>query len=144
MNEEQFNTFQLRVSYSFLNGRLRVTRDGTYYSNQGNSNNQATQNLNSIAGDWTVDYLLTADGKLRVKMYNRTNINPLLNSMGTANSVTTGVSLTHTQSFNELKDLWRAARSKRQKEEEKEKEKDDNAGSNNNKEATKEDDDGGE
>lgn len=144
MSEEQFNTFQLRVSYSFLNGRLRVTRDGTYYSNQGNSNNQNTQNLNSIAGDWTVDYLLTADGKLRVKMYNRTNINPLLNSMGTANSVTTGVSLTHTQSFNELKDLWRSARSRRQKEEEKEKDKDKNAGTNNNKEATKKDDDGGE
>jgi len=29
-DQEAFNTFQLRLSYSFLNGRLRVTRDGAF------------------------------------------------------------------------------------------------------------------
>lgn len=118
MDEEQFNTFQLRLSYTFLNGRLRITRDGTFYSNQGNNTASNTnQNLSSIAGDWTVDYMLTADGKLKVKMYNRTNINPILNTIGTANSVTTGVSLTHTQNFNQLRDIWRSARKRREAEE---------------------------
>lgn len=114
LDEEAYNTFQLRLSYTFMNGRLRVTRDGTFYGNQNTNNINNTQNLSSIAGDWTVDYLLTADGKLKVKMYNRTNINPILNTLGSQNSVTTGVSITHTQSFNDLKDIWRSARSKRE------------------------------
>lgn len=115
MDEEEFNTFQLRLSYTFLNGRLRVTRDGTFYSSQHN-NPDINQSLSSLAGDWMVDYLLTADGKLKIKMYNRTNINPIFNSLGSPNSVTRGVSINHTQSFNELKDLWNA-RKKRDEEE---------------------------
>jgi hypothetical protein len=116
LDAEAFNTFQFRLSYTFLNGRLRVTRDGTIYGNQNNNNNfnNSQANLSSIAGDWTVDYLLTADGKLKVKMYNRTNVNPILNTIGSQNnSVTTGVSLTHTQSFNRIKDIWRSARNRR-------------------------------
>ena len=30
MDQESFNTFQLRFSYTFMNGRLRVTGDGTF------------------------------------------------------------------------------------------------------------------
>jgi hypothetical protein len=139
MDEEQFNTFQLRFAYTLLNGRLRVSRDGTFYSNQGNSTvSNANQNISSIVGDWTVDYLLTPDGNWKIKMYNRTNINPILNTLGTNNSVTTGVSLTNTRSFNELKDIWRSARKRRKEEQESEPIPDTN------KEAIKEDKDGGE
>jgi hypothetical protein len=124
MDAEAFNTFQLRLSYSFFNGRLRITRDGTFYSNQNNtagtSNSQS--NLSGLAGDWTVDYLLTADGKFRAKMYNRTNVNPILNNLGTQNSMTTGASLMYTQSFNEFRDLIRRTRDKNRKEEEEEEE----------------------
>lgn len=116
LDEEAYNTFQLRLSYTFMNGRLRVTRDGTFYGSHNNSNINSNQSLSSIAGDWTVDYLLTPDGKLKVKMYNRTNINPILNTLGSQNSVTAGVSISHTQSFNDLKDLWRSSRAKRQRE----------------------------
>lgn len=136
LDEEAYNTFQLRLSYTFMNGRLRVTRDGTFYGNQNNSSINNNQNLSSIAGDWTVDYLLTADGKLKVKMYNRTNINPILNTLGSQNSVTTGVSISHTQSFNDLKDIWRSARSKR--------EQGTDADINENEEAILEETDGGE
>jgi hypothetical protein len=141
MDEEAFNTFQLRLSYTFLNGRLRVTRDGTFYtSNSNNSDPNDTQaNLSSLAGDWTVDYMLTADGKLKIKMYNRTNINPILNTIGSQNSVTTGVSISHTQTFNELSDLWKSLKSKNQKQNNNEQ-----TDSKTNKNATKEDDDGGE
>jgi hypothetical protein len=125
MDAEAFNTFQLRLSYSFFNGRLRITRDGTFYSNQNNttgtSNSQS--NLSGLAGDWTVDYLLTADGKFRAKMYNRTNVNPILNNLGTQNSMTTGASLMHTQSFNEFRDLIRRTRDKNRKQEGEEEQK---------------------
>lgn len=130
LDQEAFNTFQLRLSYSFLNGRLRVTRDGSF-SNQ----YKPADNISSIAGDWTVDYLLTPDGKFKVKMYSRSNINQLTSSLGTQSTVTTGVSLSHTQNFNEVKDLWKSAREK--------KEKEDKTPTQGNKEALKEGEDEG-
>jgi hypothetical protein len=115
LDEEAYNTFQLRLSYTFMNGRLRVTRDGTFYGNQENSSLNQQQNLYTIAGDWTVDYLLTADGKLKIKMYNRTNINPIiLYETGSQNTMTAGVSISHTQSFNHLRDIWKSARARRE------------------------------
>jgi hypothetical protein len=136
LDEEAYNTFQLRLSYTFMNGRLRVTRDGTFYGSQDNSNLNSNQSLSSIAGDWTVDYLLTPDGKLKVKMYNRTNINPILNTLGSQNSVTTGVSISHTQSFNEIKDIWKSSRTRR--------EQDSDVDTDENEEAILEEEDGGE
>lgn len=116
MDQEAFNAFQVRLSYSFLNGRLRVTRDGTF-GNQG-TNTSATStgntgsNISSAIGDWTVDYLLTPDGKFKVKMYSRTNVNPVSTNVNSQNAITTGVSLLYTQSFNELKDLLKSSRNK--------------------------------
>jgi hypothetical protein len=68
-------------------------------------------------------------------MYSRSNYNALLNSLGTQSAVTTGLSLSHTQSFNEFADLIRRNRKKRleQKpiqEEEVEEEKDLDSGGN--------------
>jgi len=118
LDQEAFNTFQLRLSYSFLNGRLRVTRDGTF-SNQYNQTQVA-----SMLGDWTVDYLLTQDGKFKVKMYSRSNLNTVTNTLGTQAAITTGISLLHTQSFNQVKDLLKSAREKQKKEQENELEMD--------------------
>jgi hypothetical protein len=118
LDQEAFNTFQLRLSYSFLNGRLRVTREGTFSNNQ-----YVRSDVANIVGDWTVDYLLTADGKFRVKMFNRTNLNQLTNTIGTQATITTGVSLLHTQSFNNWRDLITSARERRRKELEEEQNK---------------------
>jgi len=108
-DQEAFNTFQLRLSYSFLNGRLRVTRDGVF-NNQYNRSEVA-----NMLGDWTVDYLLTPDGKFKVKMYNRTNINQL-SALTSQTAITTGFSLMNTQNFNTWKELLTAARNRRKKE----------------------------
>jgi len=117
MDQETFNTFQLRFAYTFMNGRLRVSGDGTF--NNTSSQPTGTQsNPSNVAGDWTVDYKLTADGKLRVKMYSRTNYNPLLNTINTQTTMTTGASLIHTQSFDELRDIFTSSRKQRKKEEE--------------------------
>jgi hypothetical protein len=111
-DQEAFNTFQLRLSYSFLNGRLRVTRDGAF------NNNYNRSEVSNMLGDWTVDYLLTPDGKFKVKMYSRNNINQLLNSssIGSQAAVTTGFSLMNTQNFNHWRDLLTTARERRRKE----------------------------
>jgi hypothetical protein len=110
LDQEAFNTFQLRMSYSLLGGRLRITRDGTFNSQYSQSNSS------TLVGDWTVDYLLTPDGKFKVKMYSRSNYNTINTSLGTQNPITTGVSLMYTQNFNEIKDLLRSARERRRRE----------------------------
>ncbi len=109
MDNDEFNTFQLRLSYTLLDGRLRITRDGGF------TNQQNKADVNSIAGDWTLEYLLTDDGKFKVKMYNRTNYNPINPTEDTQNTITTGFSLIHTQSFDELKELFQKSRKKAKK-----------------------------
>jgi hypothetical protein len=111
LDQEAFNTFQLRMSYSFLSGRLRVTKDGSF----GNQTNRSE--LSTIAGDWTVDYLLTPDGKFKVKMYSRSTVNQLQSSLNTQTAgISTGVSLLYTENFNEFRDLLRSARERRRRE----------------------------
>jgi hypothetical protein len=105
LDNEAFNTFQLRMSYSFLDGRLRVTRDGRF------SDETTGANVASILGDWSVEYLLSSDGKLRVKIYNKTNYNTL-NPSRNAASTTTGFSLMHTKSFDDIRQLFKNTRVK--------------------------------
>jgi hypothetical protein len=112
MDQESFNTFQLRFAYTFMQGRLRISGDGTF--NNTSQNPGSTQpNPSSVTGDWTVEYKLTADGKLRVKMYSRTNVNPILSSVNQSTAITTGASIIHTQSFNEIRDLFRSSRERK-------------------------------
>lgn len=105
-----FGAAQLRVSYSFLNGRLRLTRDGTIAGQSQQSS------VSAIAGDWTVDYTLTANGNLKAKMYSRSNYNTVLSSIGTQSLFTTGFSLAHTKNFNTFN--LKAVRERKRKEQE--------------------------
>jgi hypothetical protein len=105
LDEEAYNTFQLRLSYRFLDGRLRISRDGSLAA-QDNRSNPA-----SLLGDLTVEYMLTTDGRFRVKMYNRTNYNSL--NLNQQSTTTAGASLLYTQSFNEIKELLQSARKRR-------------------------------
>lgn len=110
LDDEAFNTFQLRLSYTFLDGRLRVTREGGF------NNQDQDQDVSGIVGDWTVEYMLTPDGKLRAKMYNRTNYNALNNSsLNSTATITTGFSLLHTQNFNTIRELLTSEHRKQRK-----------------------------
>jgi hypothetical protein len=119
MDEDAFSTFQLRFAYTWK--RFRFTGDGTFNNTTNNSGIAGQQNASSFAGDWTLEYMLTADGMLRVKMYSRSNVNPVLSTVNNQNAFTTGASLIHTQSFDQLKDLWTSNRRRKRKEEEKKK-----------------------
>lgn len=107
LDQDAFNTFRLRLSYTFLDGRLRITREG------GLTN---LVDVNSIAGDWTAEYLLTDDGRYKVKVYSRNNydITNLANSQN-ATTNTTGASITQTTSFNSLKEFFSGVNRKRRK-----------------------------
>ena len=100
--QDALNTFQLRLSYTFLNGRLRVTRDGSITNN----NAANASNANNIIGDWTVDVLLTPDGQYRVKFFNRTNWSSI-NANYQFSTYTQGISLFQTKSFDSFKELFK-------------------------------------
>ncbi|WKN44344.1 translocation/assembly module TamB domain-containing protein [Tunicatimonas pelagia] len=105
-DNDRFNTFQLRLSYSFLEGRLRVTRDGGF-TDLNNNANAAT-----VIGDVSVEYLLTDDGRYRVKMYNRNNFNSLTNPLNQDFNTTQGISLMYIQSFDKVRDLLTSTRNR--------------------------------
>ncbi|UXP30869.1 translocation/assembly module TamB [Reichenbachiella agarivorans] len=106
LGDDAFNTFQLRLSYTFLDGRLRVTRGG------GLPNDQTKNEMSAIIGDWTVEYLLTSDGRLRAKMYSRSDQN---NITETGNGIETGFSLQYVRSFDELQKILYDSREENRK-----------------------------
>nr|MBI1229336.1 translocation/assembly module TamB [Cytophagales bacterium] len=101
LDETALETFQLRVAYTFFDGRLRVARDGGFTDLQGNAD------FNTIAGDWQAEYLLTEDGRYRMRVYNRNNFNTLtaLNINNRAPN-TYGVSLSQNLLFSSFRELF--------------------------------------
>lgn len=104
LNSEALSGAQLRLSYSFLDGRVRITREGGFTNVQ----NQA--DLSSIAGDWTLEYIITQDGRFRAKVYHKNNLSNFSSALG--NTSTAGVSLLQTYSFDKLSEVFRFKRKK--------------------------------
>ena len=104
LDQDAFNTFQLRLSYSFLDGRLRVTRDGGFATGDNNTG------ANSIVGDWTVEYLLTPDGRLKARMYNENNFFSEISAANQRTSTTAGFSIQYTENFDKISEIWKKVR----------------------------------
>ncbi|EFQ79255.1 translocation/assembly module TamB domain-containing protein [Algoriphagus machipongonensis] len=100
LDANTLETFQLSVAYTFLDGRLRVSRDGGFTNNQGNAN------AASIIGDWQAEYLLTEDGVYRIRIFNRNNFNVFTSLSLSKNVATYGVSLSQNVSFNSFSELF--------------------------------------
>ncbi len=100
LDQSTLETFQLSVAYTFLDGRLRVSRDGGFTDNRGNA--QAA----SIIGDWQAEYLLTEDGVYRMRIFNRNNFNTFTSLSLSKNVATYGVSLSQNVSFNSFSELF--------------------------------------
>lgn len=105
LDQDAFNTFQLRLSYTFLDGRLRVTRGG------GLPGDQNRDDLYNMIGDWTVEYLITEDGRFRAKVYSRPDLNVLDLQTG-ENGLETGFSLQFVRSFDQLRQILQDTRAK--------------------------------
>ncbi len=100
-----FNTFQLRLAYTFLDGRLRVSGGGLVSQGSSNVSNE------NFFGDWSVRYILTKDGHLRIKAFSQTKQRAATNT--SANFFReTGVSFQYVNSFNEFSDLMKKSRDK--------------------------------
>ena len=98
------NVVQLRMSYTALDGRLRITRNGVF-----DSQNQST--AANIIGDWSMEYAITKDGRYRLKMYNKNNQNNGATiggggNINNGNTTNAGASIVYTKSFNTWRELF--------------------------------------
>jgi hypothetical protein len=89
--------FNLRISYQFMEGRLRITRSGSL---GGDENADA----NAVIGDWSIEYMISPDGSWRARMYQRQDLNSL--GGNTEQNFTRGASIMHTESFNSFRDIF--------------------------------------
>ncbi len=96
-NENLLNNLQLRFSYRLLNDRLRISRDGGF------TYGQSQTNAASLLGEWTLEYFITPDGRLRAKVYNRNQQSVLgQNTLNSTISTGGGLSFLYTRSFNRI------------------------------------------
>jgi len=117
LTADQLQALQVRLSYSFMGGRLRLTREGGISnSNTANINPQTglPYTQTSLIGDFSLEYFLRSDGKFRAKL--RYETTPRDNIVTTVNQPRAGISLLHTKEFNNLSELFgRESPSRRQR-----------------------------
>jgi hypothetical protein len=101
LDQNTLENFQLSVAYTFMDGRLRVSRDGGFTDNQGNAS------AASVIGDWQAEYLITEDGVYRLRIFNRNNYNTFTSLSLTQNVMSYGASVTQNVSFNSFSELFK-------------------------------------
>ncbi len=110
LDEVALRNLQVRLSYSLMEGRLRVTREGALSNGQLlDENGIPVDNRNSIAGDWRIEYYLGRNGKVRARLEYVTS----QRRFGTSNTSTTRVSLLHTEQFDTFAELFARRRLRR-------------------------------
>ena len=110
--ESDNQSINVRLTYSVLDGRLRISHNGNY------SNYEQNQDFQNLFGEWTVEYLLSDDGKLRMKGYNKLNQNTTSTTLSDQNSTVYGVSVSYNDNFNSFSEFWENFTDKFRKEEE--------------------------
>ncbi len=112
LTPDQLQALQVRLSYSFLGGRLRVTREGGFTSTANAvapgttgapGTNPNTAGQASLLGDLSLEYYLRADGRFRAKLRYETTPRDL----ETVNQPRAGLSLLHTEQFDTFGELFR-------------------------------------
>lgn len=118
LTSEQLQALQVRLSYSFLNGRLRVTREGGFGNNALPTGSTPPGGVplptaqSSLIGDLSLEYYLRPDGKFRAKLRYETTPRDLIASQLT-NQARAGLSLLHTEQFDSMRELFARKRLRR-------------------------------
>ena len=108
LDQGKLESFRLKLAYNFLGGRLRITREGAISTSA--NREMSTANL---VGDWTLESMLTKDGRLRAKLYNKYVPNSLVTDNTTA--MAGGFSLSYVKSFDRWKELFSSNKKAQQK-----------------------------
>jgi hypothetical protein len=100
LNQNLINNMQLQFSYNF-DDRLRISHSRNGFL--GNNTQQNTQNnYGSLIGDWSLEWLITKDGRLKLKGYNRNTPTGFQNISLTNNITSYGASIIYSKSFNKI------------------------------------------
>jgi hypothetical protein len=97
---DKISNEELAVALSTQLFNERLTLSGNFGVSNGN---QTNQNNNSLIGDFSVDYSLTKDGRIKLKAFNESNEYDLLNT----NQATSrqGVGVFYQEDFDKFSDL---------------------------------------
>jgi hypothetical protein len=89
--------FEVGVQTSILNDRVVIDVSG------GTSSAIKGQNTSNLVGDFNVEVKANKDGRIRLKAFNRSNNNSLINNINSP--YTQGVGIFYRQEFNSFKEL---------------------------------------
>ncbi len=89
--------FEVGVQTSILNDRVVIDVSG------GTSSAVKGQNTSNLVGDFNVEVKANKDGRIRLKAFNRSNNNSLINNINSP--YTQGVGIFYRQEFNSFKEL---------------------------------------
>ncbi|WP_161891128.1 translocation/assembly module TamB domain-containing protein [Pontibacter russatus] len=98
IGQEQLASLQLRLSYSFFNGRLRLTNETGF----GGVNEDAGGSTSSYIGDWTLDYYISQSGELRARLQYSTTPDIYTGRIRKVQSI----SVLHTKRFDSFRELF--------------------------------------
>ncbi len=99
---------ELALSTQLFNDR--VVLDGNLGVSDNKGLNTTNQNTNNLVGDFSIEYKITEDGKLRVKAFNQSNQFSLQRR---SSNYTQGVGLFYRREFDHFTDLFRRSTYKR-------------------------------
>lgn len=99
------NDIAIGVRKGFLNNKLSINVGGNV--DIGQKNTTANKNTNNFNGDFTIEYQVTNDGRLRLKTYNRATLGTQQqDAIGqTGNYNSTGFGISYREEFDDLADL---------------------------------------
>ena len=95
---------EIALSTSILNDRVFIDVNGGY----ANTYTANKQNTSSLVGDFTVEVKASKDGRVRLKAFNRSNNNSLINNVNSP--YTQGVGIFYRQEFNDFHEITRRFR----------------------------------
>ncbi|MBI1191732.1 MAG: hypothetical protein GC205_00970 [Bacteroidetes bacterium] len=101
--EEELTQQELQVQLSkrFFDNRIYVNIGGNFGLGANQDPTDLTGRNNNVAGDFEIEYALTADGRFRIKAFQR----PDFDIVSGRNIAETGVGLFYSQEFNSLGEL---------------------------------------
>ncbi|MBC7446607.1 MAG: translocation/assembly module TamB domain-containing protein [Hymenobacteraceae bacterium] len=111
-DQTALQALQVRVSYSFMQGRLRLTREGGVSNAnsgtgtspiEGGTGTSSSTGANQALGDISLEYYIRPDGHLRLKLAYETTSRDIQR----ANTARQAGSLVHTQQFDSFAELFR-------------------------------------
>ena len=86
---------KLAISKKLLNDRVIIDIGGNLYL--------AEEEQNNLAGDFSIEYLITKDGRVRVRLFNQSVNSDIIQEK---NKYKTGVSLSNKREYDKLIELF--------------------------------------